>query len=183
MIWHIGMHGSDDADVVRTFSDVGEEFTDLDPTLAVLCEFEGGTVACARLAFRLEVIHGQGLAMVLCQKRLGIKGVDLRRPAIHEEVNDAFCAAKVLGGLRSQRVQPCLGLCLSKEATKGSGAHAHANAREEIASGVEMVAKVFRMMAHDLVNKDELIGGEECVGVGFPAIGELVRRGPVIDEC
>ena len=82
MIWHIGMQGSDDAEVVHSFSDVGEEFTDLDPTLAVLCEFEGGTVACARLAFRLEVIHGQGLAMVLCQKRLGIKGVDLRRPAM-----------------------------------------------------------------------------------------------------
>ena len=45
-----------------------------------------------------------------------------------------------------------------------------------------MVTEVFRMMAHDLVNKDELVGGKEGVGVCLPAIGKVVRGGPIVDE-
>ena len=110
MIGHIGMHGTDDAKVVCALGHVREDITNLDPTLSMLGELEGGSITGTCLALGLEVVHGQLFAMILCQEWLGIEGVDLGRSAIHEEVNDPFRPAKVLGWLRCQRVQAGLSL-------------------------------------------------------------------------
>ena len=53
----------------------------------------GDRIARAGLALGAQVGAGQRLAVVLVEQRLGIERVDLRRPAVHEQVHDPLCLA------------------------------------------------------------------------------------------
>lgn len=103
MIRHIRVHGTNHADVINVRGDVREEVADFDAALAVRLELEGRLKGRARLALGLEIVHRQRLAVELGEHGLGIKGVHVRRPAVGEDVDDAFGLGGKLRGTRGER--------------------------------------------------------------------------------
>ncbi len=92
VIGHVGIHRADDAQVVDMLSRrAGEEITHFDAALAILPEGEGRAQGCAGLALGAQVGRGKRLAVVLRQQWLGIECVDVRRTAVHEEVDNLLC--------------------------------------------------------------------------------------------
>ena len=88
----VGMHGADDAQIIGELRSVGEQAADLESAAAVMTELErrlhefadGATVG-ADLG-----IAAVGLAIPLGECGFRIEGVDLTRPAIHEEEHAVF---------------------------------------------------------------------------------------------
>ncbi len=102
MIRHVGMHRTDDAQVVGQFTDVLEDLGNFQPALAVLLECEGRLERRACLAFGGPIGRDR-LAVVLGEHRLGVERIDMRRPAVHEQMHDPFCLAGKLRRLRQHR--------------------------------------------------------------------------------
>ena len=102
MIGHVGLHRPDHADVVDALAHMREDLADLDPALAVGLELEGRAERSACLPLGTQVAHRQGLAVVLRQLGLGVERVDLRRSAVHEQVDHPLG----LGGELRQREAP-----------------------------------------------------------------------------
>ena len=93
MIGDVGVHGVDDRHVVDVFGGgSGEQFADGDSALAVLFELEGGLHDRAGLALGAEVAGGDRLAVILREQRFVVEGIDLRRAAVHEEMDDLLGA-------------------------------------------------------------------------------------------
>ncbi len=106
MVGHVGVHRADDAHVVDVpLGRAGEELADLDAALAVLLERERRAQGRAGLALGAEGRPGKRLAVVLRQQRLGIKGVDLRRSTVHEQVDDLLGSRGEMRRLRRQRAK------------------------------------------------------------------------------
>ena len=103
VIRHVGLHRSDDANVVDALADIGEDLADLDAALAVLLEFERRAEGRAGLALGPEILGRQFLARVRVEHRLGVEGVDLRRPTVHEQVDHPLRLRRQGGRLRRQR--------------------------------------------------------------------------------
>lgn len=102
MVGDIGVHGADDADVIDAPGDIGIEFADFDAALAVFLKLERRLVEAAGAPFGAEVRLRWFLAVVLLKRRLGIKGIDLRRAAIHEEMDDSLGPCGEMTWARSQ---------------------------------------------------------------------------------
>ena len=106
MIGHVGIHRSDDAEVVDVLlGRAGEQLAHLDAAPAVFAECKGRAQRGAGLALGAEIRVRQGLAVVSRQERLGVEGVDLRRPAVHEQVDDLSGLAGELGRFRRHRAE------------------------------------------------------------------------------
>jgi hypothetical protein len=95
MVGDVGMHGTDDAEVIGTLADFRENVGDFESALAVFFEAEGGLHGHAGGAFGLE-FERDFFAVVFGEFGLGIEGVNLGRPAVHKEMNDGFGLASVL---------------------------------------------------------------------------------------
>src|SRR5688500_5629690 len=65
---------------------MGKQFAHLDAAPSIFLELEGRPKSRARLPLRLQ-IEGQRFAMPPVERRYRIKRIDLRRPAIGEDVN------------------------------------------------------------------------------------------------
>ncbi len=87
MIGDVGVHRADHADVVDHPGRVREQVADFDPALAVLLELEGRAHGRAGLALGGQIGRHR-LAVVAVEHRLGVERVDVRRPAVHEQVDD-----------------------------------------------------------------------------------------------
>ena len=74
-----------------------KELADFEAALAVFLEFERGGQGGAGSAFGAQVFHGQHFARVFLQRRFGIKGVDMRRPAIGKYVDDVLGFGRRIG--------------------------------------------------------------------------------------
>ena len=103
VIRDVGVHRSNDADVIRATADVREELTHLQPALAVAREREGRLHERAGLALGGHRIARQRLPVVLRQHRLGVEAVDLRQTAVHEQEDDVFRAGRVMQSLGELR--------------------------------------------------------------------------------
>ena len=91
VIGTLGEHGADDAEVVGMASPSLAKISLISmPLLSVLAERERRLEQIAGLALGLEVPAGQRLAVELVEHRLGVEGVDLRRPAVEEKEDDVF---------------------------------------------------------------------------------------------
>src|SRR5262249_23227515 len=112
--------------------------------LAVLCELErrrhefAAVVAVDLLLDRV----GHWLAGVLGKRRLGIEGVDVRRPAVHKEKNDPFFPRweerrtwrqRVYGAVLGQGRREQAGV--GEDARQAKGAEAASDAAEDLAAG------------------------------------------------
>ena len=104
VVGRVGHHRADHAEVVDVLGRPGEDLADLDPALAVLLEPKRRRRARPRLALRGQVPLGQRLALVLLQERLGVEGVDLRRPTVQIDVDDMLGLGGEVRRLRRQRI-------------------------------------------------------------------------------
>ena len=83
----------------------GEDLADLDAALAVLLEPERRPEArCRSCARCVRFPLGQRLACVLVQERLGVEGIDLRRSAVQEDVDDVLGLGGEVRRPRRQRI-------------------------------------------------------------------------------
>jgi hypothetical protein len=71
------MNGTDPANVVRAFADIGKQLADLHTALAVLLEREGRAHQGAGLALGLNLSPGQGLSVIFVEHRFRVEAVDL----------------------------------------------------------------------------------------------------------
>jgi hypothetical protein len=89
MVGDLGIHGTDDGDVIDVLGGTLEEFADREAGFTVVSEAEWGGKASAGAAFCEEVV-GDGAVLEAAQCGFGVEGIDVGGPAIQEEVNDAF---------------------------------------------------------------------------------------------
>ncbi len=104
VVGHVGMHRADDADVVDVFGRASKQFAHLDAALPMLLKLVGRGERGARLSLGGQ-IEGQLLSVPLGQFWLGVERVDVRRPSVHEQVDDAFRLGGIVGRLRRQRIE------------------------------------------------------------------------------
>src|SRR5262249_7472695 len=76
---------------------------------------------------------------------VGVEGVEVRRPAVHEQVQDALGLAGEVRLFWRQRVDVGLGGAeqplRAEQAGEAEGAHAHAGAAEQVAAGQQRVVE------------------------------------------
>ena len=94
----VRVHGTNDTDIVNALPDVVENLTHLDSALSISAEFEGGTQEVARRPFGGRVPAGEGLAMILIQRRLGIEGVNLGEAAVQKKEDHVLGAGWEMSG-------------------------------------------------------------------------------------
>ena len=114
VVGHVGMHGTDDAKVVRMFPKMMKDLADGDPALPVLLEGEGRGEGPTGLAFGLEV-DGNSLARIFPQGGLGVKSIDLGSSTVAEDVNDVLGLGMKMGGTGwtgAEQSKPREALCL-----------------------------------------------------------------------
>ena len=90
MVRHIGVHRANDGNVVNTPADMGKNLADFDAALAVSFEFVRRGKRRAGFPFGFQILHRQLFAGVFFQRRFGIEGVHVRRPAVGENMNHMF---------------------------------------------------------------------------------------------
>ena len=105
MIWDIGVHRTNDADVIDALTDVRKQIADFDSGFAVLLEFERGHQQAAGLSFRFQIRCRGTLPVILGKRRLRVERIDLRWSAVHEEVNDVLRSGREVSRLWSQRAR------------------------------------------------------------------------------
>ena len=132
MVRHLRIHRADDRDVVRVRRRLRKDLADLEATLAVFLELKRRRKRRSGLALGAEILAWQRLTRVLRQQRLGIERVHVRRTAVQEEMDDAFCfGCKVRRPRNRRRCQHRLAL---RQGAQREGAHTHAGACEKIAT-------------------------------------------------
>ena len=90
MIRHIGVHGTNDTDIVDALGDFWENLADRNPGLSRTLELEGRFEKPTGSSLGFTLGSRRPLAMVLFQRRFGIESIHLGGTAIHEEVNDTL---------------------------------------------------------------------------------------------
>ncbi len=137
VIRDVGMHGADDAQIVDALSDIRKDFADFDTVLAVFLELKrrGERGSGAALGFQSD---GNGLARELCERRLGIEGIDVGAAAVHEQVENSLRLRRLRRSLGSHRIcrsrRGRLQMAgLPQQRGQGDGAHAHAAALQQFA--------------------------------------------------
>ena len=102
------VQGAQDAEVIHTLRHVGKQFADRKPAFAVV--FEGPRrfqKRGRRRKLNPRLLSRIGLAVIAIQQGLGIKGVDLRRSAFHQQKNHALGPRRKMGPLGSHRIDCC----------------------------------------------------------------------------
>ena len=147
MVWHVGAHRADHADIVDALGGFREKLAHFDAALPVFLKLEHRRERRPGLALGPQVLRRQRLPLVLGKRGLRVERVDVRRPAVHEQVDDALGLRRELGQPRRQRVDlpGRRGRFRSKQSgllqqrRQRQAAHAHATAAEQIAPGKRMV--------------------------------------------
>ncbi len=122
----VGDHAADDGQIVHALRDVWKQITDRDARLPVLLELPGRPKDVAVVVeLRIRHLHWQRLAVLGPQARLGVKGVHLRRAAIHVEEDHGLG----LGRMVQAFVRPGGGQTRQGETRKAT------SAEEKVAAG------------------------------------------------
>ena len=125
------VHRPDNADVVDALRDFGKKFADFDPASSGLPEHKRGLHQFALLGRSLRRV----LAVELLQFRLRIEGIDVRRPAVHEQEDDALDLGGKVPDLRRQRPRRDGRRFVRKHAGQAERAEPAAQAAEQLAAG------------------------------------------------
>lgn len=104
MVWNIGMHGPYHADIVDLPGDFRENLAHFRARLPGLIEFESCGQAVAGFPFGGQMACGHRFACMLRQHGLGVKCIDLRRTAVHEQVDDVFGFGREMRRLGCQSI-------------------------------------------------------------------------------
>jgi hypothetical protein len=84
VIWHVGIHRTDNAQIISARGDMREYFTNFNPALTVFCEFERRSKGNTRFPFSALIVRGQRFTMMFVEQWFWIEGVHMRRTTIHE---------------------------------------------------------------------------------------------------
>ncbi len=115
MIRNIGMHRTDHTKVIRAAAKVWKQFADFKPRLTMFVKTKRRFHQSARFSLRLFFRSGRPLPIVLRQLRLGIKRIDLARPAIHEQMNDPLGSRREHRWLGRKRIGCCRNIARARE--------------------------------------------------------------------
>ena len=166
---HVGPHRADDAHVVDEVAEVREELADLQAALALLLELE-------RRRERHAVQARQRLVGVLGEGRLGIPGVDVRRPAAGEDVDDMLGLGGEVHRVRGQarplarpsrrrrRTPSGAQHALTEHRQQGHRPHAHARCRCNISRRVRMASSGRSVCSAGVVVGQSCHGSETSCG-------------------
>ena len=66
---------------------------------------ELGRVALARLGNRAGIVEPKLLTVMFVERRFIVEGIDVARPALHEQENDPFCPWGMMGALAREQVR------------------------------------------------------------------------------
>ncbi len=135
MIWDIGVHRTDDADVIDAASHLRENLTDLDPRFAHRVEGERRTHQGACFAFGFPVCQLGLISVMFGEFGFWVEGVDLRWAAIHEQVNQTFCLRAEMGLARGEWGGGRCGSLLSEEGAQSEETGSGADTGEKITAG------------------------------------------------
>ncbi len=135
MIRDVGVHRTDEAQVVGVAGDVGEEFRDPEPGLAVLTELEGGADELGTATAGLT-----GLAGIALEQGFVVEGVEVGRAALHAQEDHALGAGSEVGranaeGRGGAGLDGGLGRGAGGETGEGHPAESGGDALEELAAG------------------------------------------------
>ena len=103
MIGDVGVHRIDYGDIVHVLCGVAEQFTDVDPGLAILLELERRGQRDSGFALGFER-DGQLLTVSFLQFGFVVKRIDVRRATVHEQVDHAFGFSREMRNTRLHRV-------------------------------------------------------------------------------
>ena len=87
VVRHVGAHRPHDATVVDDAPEVRQRLAHVDPALAAPLELQRRRHETGAFAFLVEFARGL-LACEGLERGFGVEGIDVRRPAVHEEEND-----------------------------------------------------------------------------------------------
>jgi hypothetical protein len=100
----VGDHAAQQADVVHAAGHVRKQLAHFDARLAVLLERPRRAEQIAGLGpLQRRLREWQRLARIARESRLGVEGIDVRRPARHEEEYDPLRARRVHGRPHGER--------------------------------------------------------------------------------
>ena len=134
VVGHVRVHAAEDADIVDALADFGEEFGHFDAGLPVLLELEGRPEEGRALAAGCLEFVARLLAVLLREFGLGVESIDLARPAVHEEVDDALGLGGEVRRLDPQRRRRCgLGF-LGEDTRESEDAESGTRAGEHLAA-------------------------------------------------
>jgi hypothetical protein len=155
MIGDVGVHRANHADVVDAVPHVREDLADFDPALAPLPKRERRLERGARATLGLQVQRHR-LAVHPRQFGLGVERVDLRGPAIQEDVDDPLGPGLKLRCLGQERIDRAIGPAdgsgeqarIGHESAQGERAETHRRAAEQLAARQEQVGQAVPVMSH-----------------------------------
>ena len=109
MVELVGLHGLDQADVVRDAADVRQHLAEFRAALPVFFELkprghDRRVRADERVTLSADDRGGQGLAIELGQLGLAVEQVELRGRARHEEMNDGLGLARKMRRTRREGI-------------------------------------------------------------------------------
>ena len=106
VIRHVRVHRADDADVVDVLRGVGEQISlTSSPLLPYFLNLNGdGKAAPVRRSVRRFAV-GSDLPAYFVERRLRVEGIDLRRPAVGEDVDDALRLGREVRLLGRERIE------------------------------------------------------------------------------
>ncbi len=153
VIRHVGVHRADDADVVDALRGLRENLAHFDPALPVFFEVVRRLVSRAGFPLGLQMLQRDALPVHRRELRFRVKGVHVRRSAVHEQVDDALRFAGKMRRARRERIEARSGVRLhperlAQDAAQRERAHAHAASGEEVAAGEKVVGETRSVMGH-----------------------------------
>ena len=149
-------------------ADVREELADLDAALAVLLELERRRERRAGAPLGLQRDR-QRLAGVLRERRLGVERVDVRRAAVHEQVDDALRLGGKRRLLRRERIDAAIGAACSSRSPSSAQRDAPMPMPQRDSSSRRVTNR--SAMLHALsssIDEHELVGLQQHLRVPLP---------------
>jgi len=134
----VGVHRADDAEVVDVPGRVRQQLADRQAALAAGLKLVRHRHAAAGGIFRAEIDFLRPLPRELVESRLGIEKVPLKRPAVHEELNDPFGTGLKMGlefGSGGFGLFVCQGSISGQELGEAAHSQAAAEGLEGLAAG------------------------------------------------
>src|SRR5579862_851774 len=160
MIRHVRVRRTDHANVVDALRRLREKFRDFDAAFPVFLKRKRRLERRARLAFRLRIVERQRFAVILRQHRLRVERIDMRRPAVHEQMNHALGLRRQRRALRRHRIPAAnsprsLGVvrkqlaALRHQPGQRHRAKAGSAAAQRLAASEKVVFKARHVMVHN----------------------------------
>ena len=151
MVWDFGFHAVDNANVIDAAADMVKDFADINAALTVALECKGAREEGTCFALGLDPTARDGLACVLCEVWLVIKGVKVAWPAIHKQLDDAFSLWGKVRRTYGKWVDRRLGKAIvGEDARKRHGAKSAPGLHQEIPTGNEWFQLFDVILVHDV---------------------------------